>query len=439
MAGPTPISNDGNVTGSSPQGSAGGGSAMLFALILSVFFILGGVTNINDVLIPKLKGLFSLSHFQGNLVQFAFFMSYALFSIPAGVLMAKLGYIRGFVVGFIIVALGALLFIPAANSGVYASFLIALFMIGGGITMLQVGMNPVAIALGKPETAHSRLTFAQLFNSIGVFLMVYGGAELLLGRDSGIDPTSLSGDALTQYRIAESAVIGRAYLGVAIAMLAIAALFWFMRRALDHAKADKVEVAGTWALFANNPRVRFGALGIFVYVGAEVAIASNMVSYLTDAGVMGITPLEAGRMLALYWGGAMVGRFVGGFVLRAFAPGRVLAAYAAAAMALIVISVLTSGPLSGWSLVLVGFCNSLMFATIFSLATEGLTEEAPKASGILCTAIVGGALVPLLLGAVADAAGIRIAYIVPLVCYALIAAFGLYCYRNPVLGRATFE
>lgn len=429
MAAPVPGISPSTASGiAPPRGNVTG----VLILIFAVFFILGGVTNINDVLIPKLRGLFQLNNLEGNLVQFAFFASYALFSIPAGLLMARLGYIRGFVVGFLIVAGGALLFIPAANSGQYISFLAALFVIGGGITLLQVGMNPVAIALGKPETAHSRLTFAQLFNSIGVFIMVYGGAEILLGEGSSIDPTTLSGAALTDYRIAESAVIGQAYLGVAIAMGAIALLFWFWRSALDGVQAQKVEAAGTLALFLRNPRVRFGALGIFVYVGAEVGIASNMIAYLQEPGVMGLTALEGGRMVAFYWGGAMVGRLVGGFVLRAFAPGKVLMAYATAAIALILLSLATSGALAGWSLVLVGFCNSLMFACIFSIACEGLTDEAPKASGILCTAIVGGAIVPVLLGGIADAAGRHIAFLVPVACYAVIAGFGWWAHRNPM-------
>ncbi len=428
MAGPMPASTP----TSAHTGAQRGNSRMLFLLILSVFFILGGVTNINDVLIPKLKQLFTLSYFESNLVQFAFFASYALFSIPAGVVMARLGYIRGFVVGFLIVAAGALLFVPASGSGVYASFLAALFVIGGGITMLQVGMNPVAIALGAPETAHSRLTFAQLFNSIGVFIMVYGGAELLLGEESLIDPATLSGGALQSYLVAESQVIANAYVGVAIAMALIALLFWLWRGALDHAQADRVEVAGTSRLFLTNARVRFGALCIFAYVGAEVAIASNMVAYLTEESGMTLSLLQAGRMVAYYWGGAMVGRFVGGFVLRAFAPGRVLTCYAIAAVALILVAILMSGDLAGWSLVLVGFCNSLMFATIFSLAVEGLTDEAPKASGILCTAIVGGAVVPLILGAVADAASVRTGLVVPILCYLVIAAFGRWAHRNPV-------
>lgn len=423
------LAPSGNVRGSDGAKIDGNAKSVLF-LTFAVFFILGGVTNINDVLIPKLKNLFQLSHFEANLVQFAFFMSYALFSIPAGILVARIGYVRGFVAGFLIVALGALLFLPAANSGIYVSFLAALFVIGGGITLLQVGMNPVTIALGPKETSHSRLTFAQLFNSIGVFLMVYGGAELMLGKESGVDLTTLSGESLQAQRVAESAIIGQAYMWLAAAMAAIAGLFWFWRSALDKAETTDVKVGGTLALFLNNARVRFGAVCIFTYVGAEVAIGSNLIAYLTDDGVMGITAVEAGRMLALYWGGAMVGRFFGGFVLRMFKPGLVLATFAGIAIALILFSGLSSGAIAGWSIVLVGFFNSLMFPTIFSLGTEGLTDDAPRASGIMCTAIVGGALVPPLFGLVADGAGLKLALAVPMICYAIIASFGLWAEKR---------
>lgn len=423
------LAPSGNATAGDGMKIEGKARSVLF-LTFAVFFILGGVTNINDVLIPKLKNLYQLSHFEANLVQFAFFMSYALFSIPAGMLVARIGYVRGFVAGFLVVAAGALLFLPAANSGIYSSFLAALFVIGGGITLLQVGMNPVTIALGPKETSHSRLTFAQLFNSIGVFLMVYGGAELMLGKESGVDPSTLSGAALQAHRVAESAVIGHAYMWLAAAMAAIAGLFWFWRSALDKAEAADVKVGGTLALFLNNARVRFGALCIFTYVGAEVAIGSNLIAYLTDDGVMGITAVEAGRMLALYWGGAMVGRFFGGFVLRMFRPGLVLTAFAATAIALILLSGMSSGAIAGWSLVLVGFFNSLMFPTIFSLGTEGLTDDAPRASGIMCTAIVGGALVPPLFGLVADGAGLKLALVVPIICYAIIATFGLWAAKR---------
>lgn len=417
------------------EGSAtGDGVKRVLYLVFAVFFILGGVTNINDVLIPKLKGLYQLSHFQANLVQFAFFTSYAIFSIPAGILLRKLGYIRGFVVGFLIVAAGALLFLPAANTGIYASFLAALFVIGGGITMLQVAMNPVVVTLGDPATASSRLTFAQAFNSIGVFLMVYGGAELLLGDTAPTDTSGFSPDQLTDYRISESAVIGHAYIGLAIAMVLIAGLFWLWRRTLDGQKVEDVAVAGTWDLLMSTPRLQFGALCIFTYVGAEVAIASNMVSYMGDSRVLSLTPVEGGRMVALYWGGAMVGRMLGGFVLRAIKPGNVLAGAAIMNILLLVISATTGGALAAWSIVACGLFNSIMFPTIFSLSTQGLNERAAQASGILCTAIVGGALIPPALGLVADQAGLAMAMVVPMVCYAIIAAFGRYARKHGIDG-----
>ena len=411
-------------TTDSPQPSAKVTRVLL--LVFAVFFILGGVTNINDVLIPKLKGLFDLSYFQANMVQFAFFMSYALFSIPAGILLKKLGYIRGFVVGFMIVAAGALLFLPAANTGIYGAFLFALFVIGGGITMLQVAMNPVVVTLGAPETASSRLTFAQAFNSVGVFLMVYGGAELMLGDTEARDTSVMDPAEATAYRISESAVIGQAYLALAVAMVLIAVLFWWWRKALDGQKVVETKVEGIGQLFTSTPRLQFGALCIFTYVGAEVAIGSNIVSYLGDGRVMNLSPVEGGRLLALYWGGAMVGRLLGGFILRMFHPGNVLLSAAAINILLIAISAFSSGAVAGWSLVLCGLFNSIMFPTIFSLATVGLNERASQASGILCTAIVGGALLPLAFGLVADGAGLAAALVVPAICYAIIASFGCY-------------
>ena len=415
------------ITGSTARAGApaGANTTTVLLLVFAVFFILGGVTNINDLLVGKFKPMFQLSHAQANLVQMAFFISYAAFSIPAGIIMAKLGYIRTFVLGFIMVAVAALLFVPASAAASFGGFLGALFFIGAGITVLQVAMNPVIMTLGKPETAPSRLTFAQAFNSIGVTLMVYGGAKLLLGDAKTIDAATASPDQLQAYRIEQGASIGHAYLWLAVAMVVIAALFWTFRSALDGAKADEAKVAGTWGLFMTNRRVQLGALCIFTYVGAEVAIGSNMIAYLGDPSVMGLDLESAGKLVAFYWGGAMIGRLLGGFVLRMFRPGRVLAAFALGAVALIAVSALSAGAVSGWALILVGLCNSLMFPTIFSLGTAGLGEQTPQGSGILCTAIVGGALVPYLFGQVTDVTGnIRAALLVPVICYAIIALFG---------------
>ncbi len=418
-------------------GSAGAGpndkTKVVLLLVFAVFFILGGVTNINDILIPKFKGLFQLTHFQANLVQFAFFTSYAIFSIPSGKLLSKIGYVRGFVTGFVIIALASLLFLPAAYSGQYVWFLVALFVLGGGITLLQVAMNPVTLSLGKPETAHSRLTFAQLFNSIGVFLMIYGGANLLLGESSTVDPATLSGAELAVFRTSESTVIGHAYIGLAIAMTVIALIFWFYRGALDGQEAEEVKSEGALALLTSRPRLAFGALCIFCYVGAEVAIGSNLIAYLGDDRTMGLAAQDAGKLLSLYWGGALVGRLVGAFLLRLVKPGVLLLTFAGVAIGLNLVSALSSGALAGWLLIMVGLFNSIMFPTIFSLSTEGMDREAPQASGILCTAIVGGAFVPPLFGFVADVGGLAAALVVPVICYAVIGLFAFYANRNPVI------
>lgn len=421
------------ITGTSTGGSAqaGGKTGIVLALAFAVFFILGGVTNINDLLVGKFKPMFHLSHAQANLVQMAFFIAYALCSIPAGIVMSKLGYIRTFVLGFLMVAAAAFLFIPASAAASYPGFLAALFCIGAGITVLQVAMNPIITTLGPVETSHSRLTFAQAFNSIGVFLMVYGGAAFLLGDSQPLDPQTASEAQIQAYRVAEGASIGQAYTWLAVVMLAMAALFWMFRSAIDQSKAEGVKLEGTLGLFLHNRRVQLGALCIFTYVGAEVAIGSNLIAYLGEQSVMGLGLEAAGKLVAMYWLGALIGRLLGGVILRVAKPGRVLTAFAAAAIALIAVSALSSGSLAGYALILVGLCNSLMFPTIFSLGTEGLGEQTPQGSGILCTAIVGGAIVPVLYGLVADVSNVRFALVVPAICYAIIALFGVWAVRNP--------
>ncbi len=410
-------------------GQSMGANRPLLYLVVAVFFLFGGITNLNDVLIPKLKGLFSLSYTEAMLVQFAFFTSYAIFSIPAGLVMKRLGYFRGIVLGFGIMAAACLLFLPAAYSGLYGSFLAALFMLGAGITLLQVAVNPLILSLGSPETAHSRLTFAQFFNSIGVFLMVRYGAEIILGEGAMRDPSGLIGDELTAYRVAESSVIGHAYIGLAIVLTVIALFFWTKRSVLDRQQAEGVAFAGTFALL-RRPRLAFGVLCIFVYVGAEVGIASIMVSYLGEARTLALTPVAAGILLSYYWLGALIGRMLGGFLLRRAKPGYLLAAFAALAAALCITSALGAGAVAAYALVAVGFANSIMFPTIFSLATEGLHDEAPQASGLLCTAIVGGAIIPVVIGVVADAHGLVAALSVPVLCYAVIGTFGVIAART---------
>ncbi len=429
-----PITGSGSSPASNPGsgGKTDGGTTIVLLLAFAVFFILGGVTNINDLLVGKFKPMFQLSHAEANLVQMAFFIAYAAVSIPAGIVMSKLGYIRTFVLGFLMVAAAALLFVPASANASFAGFLGALFFIGAGITVLQVAMNPIITTLGPPETAHSRLTFAQAFNSIGVFLMVYGGATVLLGGETHFDAASATPEAIKAYQVEQGASIGTAYFWLAVVMLGIAAVFWAFRRSLDHAKAEKAQVAGTLDLLKTNRRVQLGALGIFTYVGAEVAIGSNLIAYLGDQRTMGLGLEAAGKLVAWYWLGALLGRLAGGVILRLFRPGRVLTTFAAGAIGLIVLSAISTGALAGWALVAVGLCNSLMFPTIFSLGTEGLGEQTPQGSGIMCTAIVGGAIIPVAFGLVADFShDLRLALIVPAVCYLFIASFGVWAVNNP--------
>lgn len=424
MAAPAPVpSHDAKQT-------IGGNTLPLIILVFAVFFLFGGITNVADTLVSKLKGLFSLSYTQAMLVQFAFFMSYAIFSIPAGMLMNRLGYFKGIMIGLGIMIVACLLFYPAANSASYWPFLVALFTIGGGITLLQVAVNPLIISVGPPQTAHSRLTFAQFFNSVGVFLIVSFGARVILGESAEVDPTTLSGAALDQYRVTESAVISNTYLGLAAVLSLVAVIFWLFRKTLQAASFEQVSFSGTFSLLANR-RLLFGCLCIFLYVGAEVGIASILINYLGQDRVLALAARDAGILLGYYWAGAMIGRFVGGFVLRVGNPGRILTFYTVAAIALIALSAYSTGAIAGWSLVLVGFTNSIMFPTIFSIATEGLTDDAPRASGLLCTAIVGGAIVPLLVGLVADHHGLTASLLVPVICYAVIGAYGLYAARAP--------
>jgi MFS transporter, FHS family, L-fucose permease len=404
-------------------------AASLQTFVFALFFIFGGITSLNDVIIPKLKDLFTLSYAQAMLVQSAFFAAYFLFSIPASAIVRRIGYMRTAVVGLLTMTAGCLLFIPASSSGVFATFLGALFVLAAGITIVQVVANPLISMLGAPQTAHSRLTFAQAFNSLGTTVFPYVGAILILGSLATIDPATLSGAALDAFRAEETQVVVRTYIGLAIALVIVALLVWWNRTKLVETPAPKVSMLRAFELLGQK-RFAFGALCIFLYVGAEVSVGSVIVNYLMEANVLGLDAEAAGKHVPLYWGGAMVGRFLGAALLRMFSPGKVLACAAGMTILLLLVSANTTGMISGWSLLAVGLFNSIMFPTIFSLACEGLGERAAEGSGVICMAIVGGAIVPLLTGHAADLVGLKIALAVPAVCYALILCFGVFA-RKP--------
>jgi len=410
------------------------GTKALIWLVVGLFFMWGGATSLNDILIPKLKGLFSLSYSEVMLTQFAFFAAYFIVSFPAGALVGRIGYVRGLVVGLSVMALGALLFVPAAGSGAYWPFLVALFILAGGITILQVASNPLITTLGDPAGASSRLTFAQAFNSLGTTIWPYVGAQLILHTVAAADPTKLSPSEFPSLRIAEAAVVGHIYAGIAAVLALVAIIFWTRRAVLPVVRQADAGFLDSLSLLKQS-RISLGALALFVYVGAEVSIGSVMVNYLEQPDTLGLSAQAAGERLSLYWGGAMVGRFVGSWLLSKIVPGKLLASAATVAAALVFVSMASTGSLSGWSLIAVGLFNSIMFPTIFSLAVEGQGSRTPEASGLLCMAIVGGAIVPLITGSLADKFTIAGALIVPIICYGVIALFGLYA-RAPLTDRS---
>lgn len=400
--------------------------------VMGLFFIFGGITSLNDVIIPKLKELFTLNYTQAMLVQFCFFTAYLVIGIPGAKLVKKIGYMRGAVAGLLTMMVGCLLFIPASQNAVYGLFLFALFVLASGVVIVQVVANPLISLLGKPETAHSRLTFAQAFNSLGTTIFPIVGSILILGSLATMKAEDLSGAELDAYRTAESQAIVHGYLGIAVALLVVAGAVWLFRNRLQGEKHEaSAGLAGLDLL--KRPRFGFGALCIFLYVGAEVSIGSLIVSYLMQPGVMALPEQAAGKLIGLYWGGAMIGRFIGSGLMRVVSPGKLLASVAVGAIMLILISTNTSGVVSGYSLLAIGLMNAIMFPTIFSLASEKLGSRAADGSGIINVAIFGGAVVPLATGALADVTGsLATALLLPALCYAVIAGFGVYA-RRPAI------
>lgn len=371
-----------------------------------LFFMMGFITCLNDILVPYLKSVFNLDYTQAALIQFCFFGAYGLTSIPASKVIEKLGYHTGMVLGFAVTALGCVLFYPAVSLHVYGLFLCALFVLASGVVMLQVAANPYVSVIGSKETASSRLTMVQAFNSFGTFLAPFFGSVLIL---SNLNKTQ------------DASAVKYPYLLIAGVLIVIA--FVLSRLKLPEIKSEETE-EGSWSNVIKNKTLQLGAIGIFAYVGAEVAIGTFLVNY-----IISITPMpetEAAHLVAIYWGGAMVGRFLGIYTLKAFAPGKVLSVHSMLAIAFILISTNTRGMMSVYSLILVGLCNSVMFPTIFTLGIKDLgAGQEHKGSGILATAIIGGAFVPVITGKLIDSNGFGVAFLLPVICYAYIAFLGV--------------
>jgi FHS family L-fucose permease-like MFS transporter len=394
-----------------PHTAAGNTGPLI--IITTLFFMWGLLTALNDVLIPHLKALYTLTYVQAMLVQFCFFGAYFLVSLPAGMLIKKIGYQNGAVAGLVIAAAGCALFYPASNSG-YALFLLGFFVLASGITILQVAANPYVTVLGDARNASSRLTLTQAFNSLGTTVAPTLGGILIL-----------SGNTLD--RAAQAATVQGPYLALAGALLLLALMFAFARLPkIDHAEDGAPQLANTEksSLMA-YPQLVMGAIGIFLYVGGEVSIGSFLINFLGEPGIAALTPDAAAHYVSYYWGGAMIGRFIGFAVMRFVSPGKALAFNAAGSMALIMVAIFGHGQTAMWAILAVGLCNSIMFPTIFSIALYRLGKLTGQASGVLCMAIVGGALVPFAQGVLADSIGVQMSFLMPAACYAFILYFGL--------------
>lgn len=408
----------GDAAGDTPQRSA-------LVIVTILFFMWGLLTSLNDVLIPHLKAIYTLSYMQAMLVQFCFFGAYFLVSLPAGALIRRIGYQKGAVAGLLIAASGCALFYPASHSG-YALFLFAFFVLASGITILQVAANPYVTVLGPSRTASSRLTLTQAFNSLGTTVGPFVGGMLILSAAAiGADQlAAMPAAEQAAYRAHEIATVQGPYLGLAAALAILALVFAAARLPKIVHAPDDVADDGRGGALAHRHLV-WGALAIFLYVGGEVSIGSFLVSFLGDASVASMPAARAANYVSLYWMGAMIGRFIGFAVMRTVSPGKALAFNACLAIALVLTAVLANGPVAMWAILAVGLCNSIMFPTIFSMALHGLGKYTGQGSGILCMAIVGGALVPFAQGLLADTIGLKPSFMVPALCYGFILLFGL--------------
>ncbi|HEY2498349.1 MAG TPA: sugar MFS transporter [Candidatus Angelobacter sp.] len=407
------------------------------AMVSTLFFAWGFLTCLNDILIPHLKNIFDLNYTEVMLVQFAFFSSYFLFSMPSGKIIEWIGYKRAMVTGLLTMATGALMFVPAASVPSFPLFLSALIVLAAGMTILQTSANPYVAILGPPRTASSRLNLTQAFNSLGTTIAPVFGRWLILG--AALAPLSIEvmrgmgADQLHAYRIQQAASVKLPYIGLSVALALLAVTVGlFKLPVIEYAEAHGHAPGNIW----QHRRLVLGAVAIFVYVGAEVAIGSLMTNYFNQKEIGNLSLKDAAGYLQYYWGGAMVGRFVGSALLQRLRTQKLLAFNAVAAALLVVISMLTFGHLAMRALILVGLFNSIMFPCIFTLAIEGLGPLTGKGSGLLVAAIVGGAIVPELQGILADRIGIHHAFVLPVLCYLYIIFYALRIANPPQFTRA---
>jgi FHS family L-fucose permease-like MFS transporter len=395
------------------------------AIVTTLFFMWGFITCLNDILVPHLKALFDLSYSKVMLVQFAFFSAYFFFSWPWSKVVNWIGYQKTMVAGLLTMAVGAFLFLPAASAASYPLFLTALMILGGGITGLQVSANPYVVELGKPKTASSRMDLTQAFNSLGTTiapklggLLILSAVPLAIGQFQKLTP-----HAQQLYRVQQAASVKMPYTAIGIALLLLAVLIGFSKLpSLKRAADPRLRIPDSiW----KHPSLLFAVIGVFAYVGAEVSIGSFLVNYFGLPAIAGLSAITAAGYVSFYWGGAMIGRFVGSALARRMDPRRLLTLCAIVAAALVTASMLLDGHTAMWTILAVGFFNSIMFPTIFTLGEAELGALTGSGSGILNMAIVGGAVLPVIQGVIADHIGLHHAFLLPVLCYLYILFYAL--------------
>jgi FHS family L-fucose permease-like MFS transporter len=393
-------------------------------MVTTLFFFWGFVTVLNDILVPHLKSIFDLNYTKVMLIQFAFFSAYFIFSIPSAKVIDAMGYKKTMVAGLVTMGIGALLFIPAASAPSFPLFLCALMVLAAGITALQVAANAYVTVLGPPETASSRLNLTQAFNSLGTTIGPYIGGLFILNANASSSAAmqQMSADALQAYKIQEASSVKLPYTVIGVALILFAVLIGMFKlppmpeaRREAHQKSN----ASIW----KYTHLVLGMVGIFVYVGAEVSIGSFLINYLSQPSIGNMSEMMAAKYVAYYWGGAMIGRFIGSALLQKIKTGTLLGLCGLTAATLVCITMLTTGTVAMWSVILVGLFNSIMFPSIFTLGIARLGPLTGDGSGLMIMAIVGGAILPVVQGAIADRIGIHHAFILPVLCYLYIAYY----------------
>lgn len=407
-----------------------------FILITSLFFLWAFGVNLNDILIPRFKNAFALSDFQSSFIQVAFFGGYCLAALPAGRLMEKIGYKRGILTGLALCATGALLFVPASAAGTYAFFLVALFVMACGQSFLEVAANPYVTILGPGDSSERRLNLAQSFNAVGAVCAMLLGLFILTGKE--ITPAQRAAFSAAQeqaYRTAQASSVRIPYALIACIFVVVAVLIVTMHlpEVSEKATSDAADEKASWGKVFQHGHLVKGVVAQFLYVGAQVGVGSFVIRFAQHS-MPGLTARSAWYYLLGHWIGFMLGRFGGSALMKSVPAPRLLSIFGAGSLISIIVALSVNGPASVWALVLIGFFHSIMFPTIFALSIKNLGPLTKRGSSLQVMAILGGALLPAVMGRISDATNIRTAFIVPLVCYVYILYFAVAGYKPDKAG-----